>query len=169
MAAKETWENATDGYIVVATLDRKGDKSHEIVPAGRTVAIAYEDRVMNQDMAADETLDVFKNGSMVPVRLLDTSEDKAEIADNPNLKTEGDLREMFNLHWKQFDTEVASIGNKTTLLRLKQLAQDDDTGATVRQVNAIEGRLHELEPESAVDVTLAAYGSNALPKTGKQL
>lgn len=123
---------------------------------------------MNSDMAANEDLDVFKNGMMVPVRLIEGTEDKAEIASNPNLKSEGDLRELFSLHWKQFESEVAKITNVTTLNRLKEIAQEGD--ATVRQVNVIEARVVDVDPGShVVDVTMQNYGSSAPPRAPKAM
>lgn len=158
MAGKETWKNATDGYIVLAKIDRRGDVGHEIVPSGKTVAISVDERLMNQDSAANEDLNIFRNGMMVPVRLLEGTEDKAEIESNPNLKSEEDLRKMFGLQWKKFEIEVGEINNVTTLNRLKSIAQEGD--ATVRQVNVIEARIAEVDPSVAVnDVTMEAYGS----------
>jgi len=159
-AGRESWRNASEGYVVVGLYDRRGDVEHQIIPAGGTILLTPEDRSMSQDAAASEDLDIFSNGMMVPVRLLETTEDKAEIESNPNLKSEDDLKEMFSLQWKKFEAEVGLIGNVTTLSRLKQLAQSEGIDATVRQVNTIESRINELNPESAVtDVTMQQYGS----------
>lgn len=154
---RETWQNATKGRVAVVQHDAKGGLKQTLVKGGGTIALATEERVLNNDMAANDKLDVFKNGTMVPVRLIDGTEDLAEIQSNPNLKSEADLRDLFNLHWKQFDSEVSTIENVTTLYRMREIAQEGD--ATVRQVNIIEARLAEIDPKAqVVDVTLAGYG-----------
>lgn len=167
---KETWRNATQGYVVLAKLDRRGERADEVVAGGRTVLISPEERSLNSYPvgAATEALDVFKNGMMVPVRLIDDTEDKAEIESNPNLKSEGELRDLFTLHWKKFEAEVAQITNVVTLNRLKEIAQEGD--ATVRQVNVIESRVAEVDPAShVVDVTMQSYGSLVSPVKGEAL
>lgn len=161
---KETWRNATKGRVAVLKHNGRGVLDHELVSGGKTVLLTQAERIINQDMAATEELDVFKNGTMVPVRLLDTTEDAKEIASNPNLKSEQDLRDMFKLQWKKFETEVAEISNLTTLLRLKEIAQEGD--ATVRQVNVIESRIADVDPNaSVIDTTVQNYSSAPLPRT----
>lgn len=157
--AKETWRNATAGYVVVAKINRKGDLDHEIIPGGKSVILSYDERMLNSEGAALESLDVFKNGTMVPVRFADDSEDIAEIQSNPNLKSEDELRALFKLQWKKFESEVATISNVTTLNRMKEIAGEGD--ATVRQVNVIESRMGEIAPEEAVvDVVMQSYNAS---------
>lgn len=157
---RETWQNATKGRVAVVQHDPKGGFRQTLVKGGGTIAISTEERVLNNDMAANEKLDVFKNGTMVPVRLIDGTEDLASIQSNPNLKSEGDLRDMFALQWKKFESEVGQIDNVTTLYRMREIAQEGD--ATVRQVNVIEARLADIDPRAqVVDVTLAGYGGSS--------
>jgi hypothetical protein len=160
---KETWKNATQGTVYVLKSDRRGDLEHERVRSGGTILLTPDERAINQDKAANDGLDIFKNGIMVPVRLLDSTEDKAAIESNPNLKTEDELRAMFKLQWKKFEAEVSEISNVTTLNRLRQIAMEGD--ATVRQVNVIESRIADVDSRKAVvDVTIQNYGS--IPQTG---
>lgn len=157
---KESWRNTSGGYIFVNTVDRRGDIVPVSVIAGNVLQISPADRAMNEESAADPSLNVFGNGQMVPVRLIDgtSAEDKAAIEGNPNLKSEDDLRKMFGLQWKKFETEVGEIGNVVTLNRLKTIAQEGD--ATVRQVNVIEARIAEIDPAASVpDVTMQSYGT----------
>jgi hypothetical protein len=154
---KETWKNATHGRHGVVKFDKRGNIEHELVGPGKTVLLTPEERALNQDRAWDDSQDVFKNGTMTPVRLLDTTEDAKEIASNPNLKSEDELRDMFKLHWKKFEAEVEQIGNTLTLERLRDIAQEGD--ATVRQVNVIEARMSDLQGEAFVpDATIQHYG-----------
>jgi hypothetical protein len=152
---RETWRNETRGRVGVVRFDRRGELTHELIRGGGTVYLTPDERALNQDRAATEQLDVFKNGTMVPVKLLDSSENAAEILANPNLKSEQDLRDLFKLQWKKFEVEVGKISNETTLNRLKDIAREGD--ATIKQVSVIEARLAEVNPSVAVDVTVQSY------------
>ncbi len=155
---KEIWMNSSKGKALVLKYDRLGNLTHEVVRSGGKVDVTTDERLINCDRAALETLDIFKNGVMTPVRLLDGTEDAKEIASNPNLKTEADLRKLFTLQWKRFDEELSAITNTTTLSRMMELAIQDD--ATVRQVATIKARLEAVDPSAAFDETLTvqAYG-----------
>lgn len=152
----EVWENSTKGRIGVLKFDRRGDLRNELIRPGAKVHLTPDERQINQERAADNSLDVFQNGFLVPVRLLDGTEDAKEIASNPNLMSESDLRALFGKQWKAFGAQVAQISNQITLQRLLALADEDDVNATVKQVAIIRDRLAEVsgvkvvEPESPV-------------------
>lgn len=146
---KEIWKNNSKGQALVLKYDRQGNLNHELVRSGGKVDVSPDERMLNQDRAADDSLDIFANGIMVPVRLIDGAEGFEEIASNPNLKTDEDLHEMFKLPWKKFDTELAVISNSTTLNRLLEIAYEKD--ATVRQVNGIKERLVAVDPSSVYE------------------
>lgn len=151
MANKETWKNATRGKVVVLKYDMRGNLIHELVHGGGAFTLSKEERLLNMDRAANENLDVFKNGTLVPVRLLDGDEEAAEIASNPNLITEDDMKSLFKAHWKTFEAKVAAIGNPLTLQRMLQLAEDEETGATIKQQKTIKARLDEVQPQPFVE------------------
>jgi hypothetical protein len=91
------------------------------------------------------------NGILTPIRLIEGSENSAEIASNPNLISEEDMRKLFGQHWKQFQGRVNEITNVTTLSRL--LAMTDEVDATVKQVQVIKDRIAEVQPNSFVEVS----------------
>ena len=155
---KEIWMNSSKGKALVLKYDRLGNLTHEIVRTGGKVDVTTDERLINSDRAALETLDIFKNGVMTPVRLLDGTEDAHEIAANPNLKSEEDLRKLFKLQWKRFDEELSTITNTTTLSRLMEIASEID--ATMRQVKSIQARLEAVDPSSAFDegMTIQSFG-----------
>jgi len=68
---KESWRNATKGLHGVLKFDRFGNEVHEQVRPGQTVQLSTDERLLNMDRAADDSLDVFKNGTLVPVRLIE--------------------------------------------------------------------------------------------------
>lgn len=155
---KETWKNASRGRVAVLKYNNKGDLEHELVRSGGRVILTPDERFVNQERAVSDEVDVFKNGFLVPVKLVDGNEDNVEIASNPNLKTEEELRDLFKLQWKKFEAAIEDISNVNTLERLRDIAQEGD--ATVRQVNVIEARIVAVDPSKSVpDVTLARYSN----------
>lgn len=109
--------------------------------------------MLNSDRAANEKLDMFRNGVLNPVRLIDGADDPVyqEIASNPNLMGESDLRDMFNLHWKTFEKKLADISNPITLKRLLAIAEEDGVKVTVNQHKAVQARIEEVDPSAAVE------------------
>lgn len=145
MAEVETWKSAIAGTIGILKLDRLGALKEEVVRPGGTVTLTPDERIMNQDRAASTDSDVFKNGFLTPVRLIDATEDKADIDANPNLMSDEDLHATLKLHWKQLPAKLEAITNKITLGRLLAIANEDD--ATVKTVAAIQTRLDELDKD----------------------
>lgn len=170
MAEKEVeiWQNSTRGRIGVKKFDARGELRSELVRAGGKVTLTPQERQINQERAATADLDVFQNGFLTPVKLIDGTEEAREIASNPNLLGESDLRELFSVrNYKSFAKKIGEISNTMTLQRLLALADDEDLNATVKQVQVIEDRLDEVgggsvveEPEDTVGarVGVAAVG-----------
>lgn len=138
---KETWKNATKGKRHVLKYDPKGNLTHEIVKAGGSVQLTTEEREINVDKAANEKLCIFKNGSMVPVVLLDDA-DLSQWAESPNHMSDTDLQDVFELQWKAFDQKISEITNEYALNRLLELAENLDV--TVRQHKKIQERILEV-------------------------
>ena len=143
---QEVWQNMSKGRVSVLKLDRNGDTRHELIRGGQKFNITSEERQLNMDRAASDELDVFKNGFLTPVRLLEDSDDYTEIAANPNLLGESELEAMFDLHWKQFQAKVEDISNMLTLQRLLEIAESDDVNVTVKQHQTIKSRIAEISP-----------------------
>lgn len=162
MAETEAWKNAGLGLIVIKKTNQKGEFGEEAVPGGKVIQITPKDRRANSEMAAIEELDVFKNGMLTPIRLIDSEEDAKEIASNPNLMTEQDMKDLFKSHWKTFENRIGEVANETTLTRLLEIGRAED--AKVRQVEAIEARLAEIRPVTHVEVIQQA--GVAGPMTG---
>lgn len=149
MDGLETWENASPGKVWVWKGDaRTGALKDEVIASGQKLMIKNEDRIMNQDMAAQDDLDIFKNGTMMPVRLVDADEQK-ELASNPNFISESEMKDLFSGHWKTFETKVGSITNAGVLQRMLDISSDVD--AKVRQVEVLKARLTELNPVPIVE------------------
>ena len=138
---KETWKNASKGKRHVLKYDPKGNLTHEIVKPGGNVQLTTEEREINTDKAANDKLCIFKNGSMVPVILLDDN-DLAEWSNSPNHMSDSDLKALFELQWKAFDQKIEEISNEYALARLLELAETEDV--TVRQHKKIKERMQDI-------------------------
>lgn len=149
---QETWKNATKGRISVLKQDRWGNLEHKMIRGGETFTLTEAERQTNSDKAATPDLDFFRNGMLTPVRLVETAEDYKDIAENPNLLSEQDLKDLFDLQWKQFDAKLGEISNALLLRRLEALADGDEVNVTVRQQKAIKARLNEVIPSRAQEV-----------------
>lgn len=148
----ETWRNASKGKAWVWVHNQIGERKDRMVPSGGKVQISPVDRQLNQEMAADESLDLFKNGVLVPVRLVESAEDFAEIEDNPNHITEDQVLALFDAPWRTFDKQIGEITNRATIERMVALAEGDETdaegeplvNATMRQVKVLRERQEAL-------------------------
>lgn len=159
----ETWQNATRGLVVLKKYNQRGDLGDEVVTAGRSIHITPTERRINQEMAANEDLDMFKNGTLAPLRIIDTEEDAKEIASNPNILSESEMKELFAGHWKAFDTRVNQIKNPQTLERMLEVASELD--AKVRQVETIKERLAEVSPSKTTVIQAASEdGHSSVPR-----
>ena len=140
MEDHETWEVAIPGKVAVWKYDTAGHLRQEIIASGRKFGLTKRERMLNQDRAANESLDMFKNGMLVPVRLIDEA-DEAEYAQNPNVLSETQMRELFK-NRKGFASRIQEITNPLTLQRLLDMAEAEE--ATVPQVKALQAHLNEI-------------------------
>jgi hypothetical protein len=163
-AEQEVWQNSSQGMVGIVKLDRRGEITAEAVNGGAKFSLSVEERLLNQDRAASKDQDLFLNGTLVPIRLIETAEGAAEIAHNPNIMAESEMQGLFKLHWKKFETSVGEITNEVALRRLRSLAEEHD--ATLRQVQVIDDRLAEVAPQTFVEVS--SVGSGATAGTGER-
>lgn len=145
----EQWKSAIAGTVVLKRFDRKGDVINEVVASGKTISLLPEERRLNQEMAAEPSLDMFQNGMLVPVRLLESADDYEELQGNPNHLSETDMRKLLSdsKNLAALTTAIAKLSNPTTLQRLRAIAEEPEIDATVRQVRVIESRIAELGSE----------------------
>jgi hypothetical protein len=80
------------------------------------------------------------------VRLIDSAEDYAEHANNPNNLSESDMVDLFKLSAAAFKKRLAEIQNPAAMDRIVTLSEDESNKATLAQVKAAQARLEELRP-----------------------
>lgn len=147
----ETWTNTTAGRVFIRKIDARGTLAGELLGSGRSIHLSPQERRINQEMAATKELDVFSNGTLQPVRLLDGDEDYAEIASNPNHISESDIRSLVKGHHKTLDKRLRDIQNPSALQRMLALAHEED--ATVGTIEKIRARMQEIAPSLYEEVT----------------
>lgn len=141
-AHQETWRNSTAGTVFLIRLDHRGEQTiNEQVASGRVIHLTPEERRINMEKAASENQDMFRNGTLTPVRLIDTEDDARELAANPNAMTETDMRALFKTP-RTFAAKITGITNLTSLERLLALAYDED--ATIKTVEHIKSRIAKV-------------------------
>lgn len=140
----ETWKNPTAGRVWVKRLDHRGELAKtEIVRSGGVFHLTTAERELNQELAVSEDLDLFANGTLTPIRLIEGTAAAREFATNPNLITEEDMKGLVKTRSKDaFVERLAAIKNPATLQRLAALSREED--APLSKVEAIEARLQEV-------------------------
>ena len=151
----EAWKNETAGVVVLRKLDHRGELNKvELVRSGQTIHLSEEERRMNQELVATAAQDSFRNGVLTPVRILSGASDAAEIASNPNLMSEGDMRTLVGGHPKTFEKRLGEIANVTTLQRLLVIAQEED--ASFKRVESIKARISTVNPALVHEISSSA-------------
>lgn len=173
----ETWKNPNEGRVWINRLDHRGELAKsEIVGPGKVFHISAVERRLNQEMASNVDQDIFTNGTLSPVRLIEGTADAEAFKANPNLMTEDDMRGLFipakteaakASSTDAFTTRLDAIKNPATLDRLLALARVED--APLSRVEAIQSRIREVAnvqggPDATVDTRLNASGRNAASK-----
>jgi hypothetical protein len=124
---------------------------------------------MNQELAASEEQDVFLNGVLQPVRLLEDAEDFERLKASPNHVSEDDVRSMFRLKAAAFTERLSQISNAAALERLMEIARSEEVDATLRQFEAIQARLAAVAPsiyQGQPDLAPSAASPNVGPPSG---
>jgi hypothetical protein len=166
----EAWQNATLGRVVVIKLDSRGQQRHDLIGPGKTFHITPIERRMNQERAASEEQDVFLNGVLQPVTLLENAEDFERLKENPNHVSEDDVRSMFKFKLPEFRARLEQIGNPAALERLMEVARSKDVMCTLHQFEAIQARLVAVSPsiydQGQPDLAPSMASPNVGPPSG---
>lgn len=158
----EVWENRAAGLIYVKKYSELGRLVDVCVAGGRKVQLTPKERRINQEMCASDDLDVFQNGMLAPVRLIDSEADTGVLQNNSNAMSETAMKALFKSQIKTFTTKVNEISNPIALQRLLEVASEVD--ATMRQVGVIRERLIAMSPQvEEATIMGGAIGTQAPP------
>lgn len=146
----EVWQNTAAGMRWYTALDRQGREMEKTVQGGRTFTLTPFDRQINQDMAANSDLDLFRNGTFVLVKAAgETEMDEIESSDS---FTDAELSVLVNemlAKNKTPEEALASISSPVTLGRLHTALVLADAPSSMR--DAVKAKKNEQEPTVAVE------------------
>lgn len=148
----ETWRNATRGSIVLRRFSESGHMIEVLLRGGQAVQLSPRERRINAEAAASAKLNPFANGTMQPIRLIESEHDTAELAASPNVMSESGVLELFGAHWKQFQARIEQVDNPLLLHRMLEVADSAQVNATLNQVKTIKARLAKLDGETGAAV-----------------
>lgn len=164
---REVWSNLNAGDVYIDLNDPYTPnvrRSHRIGP-GDQVSITVEERRFNQSRVPKKEQDLFTNGTLTPVQLIDSAVDFEEIALSPNVKSETDLKEMFGLAITKFKQELKEIDNVRLLERLVEISEDESLNVSLPQSKAIAARLEEVRPDREEERNLGDQTKDKLKST----
>lgn len=139
-AGVETWRNETEGLITINRVGEYGRPIVDLIDAGRTFTVTPQERRMNQNACYSRELDIFVNGALRPIDLLDGEPDTELLRKNPNTFTDDELKRIFALDGIHFVERIGEISNAGAIARILDLARDPAYGATLAQYEAIRAR-----------------------------
>lgn len=139
---QETWENVGLGGIQIFKFGRNGNPEAHIVKGGGKISLSPDERVYNQDVASNDLGDFFRNGAMMPVRLVETAADYAEIVENPNHYADSDIQKLLTLKVGELRSKLAEIDNPVTVRRIHEIASETDLTTTKTQ--AVQDRFDDF-------------------------
>jgi len=143
----EVWMNPNAGLVYIDKTDQNGKVQSTCILPGQKFNITPDDRRNNTERAWKPEADLFSNGTLSQVKLLDTEADYADLTENPNIIGESEIKDLFNLKAVEFKKRIAGITNDRVLTRIKEYSEDEKAEATVAQQKAVKARLEELIPE----------------------
>lgn len=143
----EQWRSVTKSVCIVKRIGEFGKVFSERIPPDKVFHILPSERRMNQHECRVKGGDVFTNGMLMPVFLVEGEEDNDELLANPNLVQSDDTDRIFKLNGSAFKARLAEISSVATLRVLLEQAELPRMKATVTQLRAIQSRLGELDTE----------------------
>jgi hypothetical protein len=145
----ETWETTTASVHSINRYNARGDVTGKAFGgrSGMKVQLTADERVdLNEDLAADDTVCIFRNGFLRPVRgVPDDIVERFETVTKQHggMSTEELINALDTLDGPEFGRYVGRL-NQATLIRFQELAKAADARAS--QVEAIDERLATMRP-----------------------
>lgn len=143
----ETWRNVTEGIVVINRTGEYGRPIHELVHGGRAFQVAPQERRNMQNMCATVDYDIFTNGTLQPVTLIEGEPDTEALKTNPNLLDERDVPKLLALKGPLFEARLSEISHLPTITRLLSLARNAEHEMTVQQYEALKRREKAIRAE----------------------
>jgi hypothetical protein len=160
----ETWRNATPGITFFTKLGEYGKRETELVYGGRTFALTPAERRLNQNMYATTELDLFTNGTFVPVALIDGEPDTPQLRKSPNTLTDSDIQKLLTVRGEAFAQRMNEITSDAVLTRVLEMAREPRYETTLAQYETIKMRQMALKGDLDETAPTSADPNGALPR-----
>lgn len=145
----ELWRNVTAGVVVISRVGEYGRRLYESVTGGRVFQLTPQERRNMQMSAATEDLDMFTNGSLAPVSLVNGEPDNEPLLMNPNLLDDDDIPKLLRMKGESFADAIAAINQMAPINRLLEIARNPNFDVTVSQYEVIKRRERALKIEKS--------------------
>lgn len=135
----EIWQ-ATNARFGIWKFNRAGQPEAYAVKPNQKVSISVAERQYNDDMNRDRPNTgggPFKNGYLMPVQLVETAEDYAEVVDNPNHLSDDDIKALLKVKQADFAERIEEMENKALLERIYEIASNTDS-VTMSKMRLLE-------------------------------
>jgi hypothetical protein len=159
----EVWQNTTPGTVYITRIGEYGKRLSELIYGGRVFSITPQERRLNQNACARPGFDMFTNGTLQPMTLLDGEPDTPRLRQNPNMVDEKEIPKLFRLRGEAFAERINTITNTATISRLLELARDARYNVTVQQFEMLRRRERAIAGDTETD-TPAPSGDAGLPR-----
>lgn len=160
----ETWKNTIAGTVYITRIGDYGKRITELIYSGRVFSITPQERRLNQNACSSSALDMFTNGTLQAVTLLDDEPDTPKLRNNPNMVDEREIPRLFKLRGEHFSERIANISNPATIARLLDLARDPRLNATVQQFENLRRRERALAGETEDEGPAKPPAEAGIPK-----
>lgn len=160
----ETWRNTTAGTVYITRIGEYGKRVSELIYGGRVFSITPQERRLNQNACATPTLDMFTNGTLEAVSLIDGEPDTPRLRNNPNMLDEKEIPRLFKLRGENFSERIATITNPATIARLVELAREPRMNATVAQFEMLRRRERALAGEQESEAPATPASDAGIPR-----
>jgi hypothetical protein len=172
----ETWQNETLGIVAINRVGEYGRQTVDLIQGGRRFQVTPQERRMNQNATNSTEQDVFTNGTLRPLNLIDGDPDTERLMANPNILKEGELSAIFLLKGEMFRQRIAEITNPASVSRIIDLARDPAHEASLFQYECVKRREMELrgdfdEPKTSTVTSGNGSGprAEATPKASGEM
>lgn len=137
----ETWESLTERRTAIVKLTARGDETRQLITKG-TFMCTTEERILTQDLIANQKDDPFLNGRFRPVVVPAT----ITVETNPNALSDAEIEKVLKSSDLAFGEWLTSLDSLETLSRMRNLALGMAGEVTLARFQQIEARLDEVRP-----------------------
>lgn len=118
----ETWHNNMAGRIYIKRYGDFGQVKTELIQADKNFTLTPDERRMNENESVP-ALNMFTNGTLSPVSLVEGEMDNERLLRSPNNVTEEDVEQIIGLKGERLEARLETITSLTVMDRLIEEAK----------------------------------------------